>query len=119
MPAAKPITVCKRCYQVIGKGISHPKNFSITDRRINLDQLSMQDPRGRELQATTVVKEVAEAAGTSTFGPLATNSGFSLNVFIVKPFTSKALFQEKPVSITEFSKVADTLEPFSIGTLTK
>ena len=34
LPAAKPITVCERCYQVIGKGIKHPKNCSITDRRV-------------------------------------------------------------------------------------
>ena len=60
----------------------------------------MQDPQGRELQATKVVKEAAEVAGTSKFVPLATNSGFSLNVSIEKPSTSKALFQEKPVSIT-------------------
>ena len=64
LPEAKPITVCERCYQVIGKGINHPKKCSISDRRLNLDQLSLQDPRRRELQATKVVKEVGKFGKT-------------------------------------------------------
>ena len=78
LPAAKPIKVCQRCLQVIGKGISHPQPCTVTDMRQNMKQLSLQDPRGRELAAAEVVHELAEATGTSTFIPLATKSGASL-----------------------------------------
>ena len=53
----KPITVCSRCRQVVGKGIPHSKNCTISDRRVNLHNLSLEDPRGRELEAGQVYKE--------------------------------------------------------------
>ena len=77
--------------------------------RQNMKQLSLQDPRGRELAAAEVVKGLAEATGTSTYIPLATKSGASLNVSIEKPSTSKALFDNKPVTMEEFDKVAEKL----------
>ena len=52
----KPIKVCSRCMQVVGKGIFHPQNCTISDRRLNLHELSLEDPRGRELEAGKVYK---------------------------------------------------------------
>ena len=95
--------------QVIGKGIRHPQPCTLTDMRQNTHQLSLQDPRGRELEAAEVVKELAEASGTSTFVPVATKSGASLNVLIEKPSTSKAMFDNKPVTVEEFDKVSEKL----------
>ena len=106
LPARKPIKVCERCRQVIGKGIPHPDPCTLTDRRLNLHELSLEDPKGRELEATAVVKEkLAEAAGTSTYVPLATRSGKSFNVQAHKPSSSKALFQDKPITLDEWQKV--------------
>ena len=109
LPVAKPIKMCQRCMQVIGKGIRHPQPCTITDMRQNMHQLSLQDPRGRELEAAEVVKELAEASGTSTFVPVATKSGASLNVLIEKPSTSKAMFDNKPVTVEDFDKVSEKL----------
>ena len=109
LPAAKPITICQRCRQVIGKGISHPQPCTLSDMRQNMRELSLQDPRGRELAAVEVVKELAEATGTSSYIPLSNKSGASLNVSIEKPSTSKAMFEDKPVSVEEFDKVSEKL----------
>ena len=71
LPLAKPVTICSRCRQVIGKGIRHPNPCTVTDRRSNLHEELLKDPRGRELEASQLVTEkLGEAAGTSTFVPL-------------------------------------------------
>ena len=106
LAARMPVSVCGQCFQVIGKGISHPNPCTISDRRLNLNQLSLADPRGRELAASAVIRESAEASGTSSFIPLQTKSGASLNVSIEKPSTSRALFPNKNVPAAELDRGA-------------
>ena len=61
------------------------------------------------MAAVEVVKDLAEATGTSTFIPLATKSGASLNVSIEKPSTSKAMFENKPITAEEFDKMSEKM----------
>ena len=106
LPERKPFKVCERCWTVLGKGKPHPNPCGATERRLNLHEMSLQDPRGRELEATQVVKEkLAEAAGTSVYVPMATGSGKPFNVQAHKPSSSKALFHDKPIPLSEWEKI--------------
>ena len=110
LPDRKPVTICQRCAQVVGRGIPHDPNCSITNRRENVHAMLMVDPRGREIEAANLIKEklkLNEAAGTSSpIVPLATNSGKSYNVQPQpKASTSKALYHGKPIPEAEWQKV--------------
>ena len=111
LPDRKPVTICQRCAQVVGRGIPHDPNCSITNRRENVHAMLMVDPRGREIEAANLIKEklkLNEAAGTSSpIVPLATNSGKSYNVQPQpKANTSKALYHGKPIPEAEWQKVS-------------
>ena len=111
LPDRKPVTICQRCVQVVGRGIPHNPNCTISDRRENIHTMVMVDPRGREIEAANLIKEklkLNEAAGTSSpIVPLATNSG---NPFNVQPqpkaSTSKALYHNKPIPEAEWQKIS-------------
>ena len=110
LPVAKPVTVCQRCRQVIGKGIRHPQPCTLTDRRSNLHSESLVDPRGREMEAVAVYKEkLSEAAGTSTYVPFASQSSSSFQ--IPKPQASRVVapFESKPIPAEALAKVSDRL----------
>ena len=102
----KPVKVCGFCQQIIGKGIRHPQPCTISDRREQMQRLSLEDPRGRELEAAAVVREGAAKTGKAS---LATKGSSSLNVSIDQPSTSKALFKDQPVSKEQFQKLGTRL----------
>ena len=111
LPDRKPVTICQRCAQVVGRGIPHDPNCTISDRRENLHALVMVDPRGREIEAANLIKEklkLSEAAGTSSpIVPLATNSGKPFNVEPQpKASTSKALYHDQPIPEAEWQKIS-------------
>ena len=110
LPTPRPIKKCQRCDQVVGRGIPHPQPCTITDLRRNTHLNSLKDPLGRAYQAGQVVKELAEAAGSSKFIPVPSRNGGSLNLSFDKPSTSRALFPDnKPISVKEFDKLAEKL----------
>ena len=53
---SKPIKVCEQCRQIIGKGISHPQ--PCTNRRQVLQSSLSEDPRGAELIASSLIREM-------------------------------------------------------------
>ena len=110
LPTPRPIKKCQRCDQVVGRDIPHPQPCTITDLRRNTHLNSLKDPIGRAYQAGQVVKELAEAAGSSKFIPVPSRNGGSLNLSFDKPSTSRALFPDnKPISVKEFDKLAEKL----------
>ena len=115
LPQRKPITICERCELVLTRGITHPKNCGLKDRRENHQKLGSVDPIGQEIAAGNLIKEkikLAEASGTSKVDsqtvPLATASGKSFQVETKpKTSTSRALFHDKPLPAEEWAKIAN------------
>ena len=105
LPLRRPITICERCERVIGKGIPHPQNCSVEDRRENIQTKLEQDPIGYERAASKLIQKKNEESSGDTF-KLAT-PGRSLAVpKLDKPSVSKALFKDKPVSQAAFNQMA-------------
>lgn len=104
LPSPGPITICKRCLRPIGKGIPHPANCGITERRESISQQLSADPRGRELVASAVVREKAGCSGTSSVS-LATKSSLPLRVQVPRPSASKALFKDEPIPASEVQRM--------------
>ena len=102
-----PIKVCQRCYQVTGKGIAHPQPCNLTDRRENIKGIVDEDPRGSEILVSSVIKQKINESNDKNAITLAT-CGPSMTVPKPDPPPSracKALFQDKPVTASELSKM--------------
>ena len=106
LPVAKPVTVCGMCLQVIGKGISHPKPCGISQRHDNLAAKLMDDPRGAEIVASSVIKQkVGESSADASCISLATK-GRDFSVPVPSSTTpSKALYAGKALPVSELSKL--------------
>lgn len=106
----RPIKVCQRCRQVIGRGIFHPSNCTITDRRENIRQSLEEDPRGAEIAASELLKQKAEEApkGASSV-QIATKGPLPLSVPVPgssNPMKArKCLFDNSPVPAAAVSQM--------------
>ena len=107
LPSPKPITICKRCRTVIGKGISHPQPCGLSERRASLENIFTNDVIGLELAALVLIRETVANSPDNTSTIQLSTPGKPLT--ILKPGTStrtkKALFQDKPISASEFSNL--------------
>ena len=97
LPLRRPVTICARCEQVLGKGIPHPQNCSIQDLRENRQAKQEQDPVGYEKSAAKLIKKkIGESSGDSI--QLTNTAGKPLT--LPKPdkaSVTKALFVDIPV----------------------
>ena len=104
----KPIRICGRCERVLGKGIPHPQNCSITDLRDNRQEKLEKDPIGYERSASKLIKKkIGESSSGDTAIKLVNTAGKPL--VIPKPNTrsvSRALFTDQPVSQEAFGKMS-------------
>ena len=108
LPLAKPVTICSRCRQLIGKGISHPQPCTLTDRRENITNEVNQDQRLKETIAANVVKDkVSQAGDGDKFIELATPSGRTLKVAITKSDRDRVAkyYGDKPIPASELKKL--------------
>ena len=62
LPLRKPVWICDRCKQQIGKGHRHPPNCGISEFRENVEQLVQSDPRGYEILASKLIHEKQKSA---------------------------------------------------------
>ena len=102
----KPIRICKRCKQVIGKGIQHPQPCGISDRRANLHDAMLEDPRGAEMAASALIKEKIDAAPKDSSCIQLATSGLPTNIPINCPSRArKSLFQDESVPASELQRL--------------
>ena len=108
LPTPKAITRCKRCLQIVGKGISHPKSTcNLTTRRRIQRELGLEDPRGSEMEAGNMYKKlVSESSSSDSNVSFASANGKTVTV--PKPSkVSRALFpSDQPISAEFMGKVA-------------
>ena len=104
LPSPKPIRICKRCRNVIGKGISHPQPCGLSERRTSLEHMFHEDSKGLEIAASALIrKKVANSPDDTSTIKLATG-GRQLTLSKPGPssHTKKALFQDKPIPASAF-----------------
>lgn len=64
---ASSLTICNRCRQVIGKGISHPQNCKVASSSVNIYQQVKELPeRQQEQVATQIIYEKAALDSSNT-----------------------------------------------------
>ena len=108
LPTPKPVKRCKRCYQIVGRGIAHPpSSCNFTTRRKIHHELGLEDPRGSEIEAGNVYKKlVSESSSSNASVSFSSANGKSLHVS--KPSkVSRALFPgDQPISAEFMGNVA-------------
>ncbi|KAK6196452.1 hypothetical protein SNE40_001675 [Patella caerulea] len=66
LPSPRPIRVCKRCWQPVGRGVSHPSPCTASDARDNVIQRVQDVPRAAEILSSDVIRQKAGTSGTVT-----------------------------------------------------
>ena len=107
LPSPKPIKICNRCKNVLGKGISHPQPCGLVERRASLENIYKDDLKGMEIAASSLIKQkIANSPDETSTIQIATRGK---QMTISKPDTSsrtkRALFQDEPISASELSKL--------------
>ena len=107
LPAPKPVTICQRCRQVIGKGIRHPQPCTLTDRRDNMESQIAEDPKfGEKLAADIVKQKISEAPDGAKCIELATPSGNTFKVPITQAHRNRmAKYPDSPIPAAELKKL--------------
>ena len=109
LPSPGPLKICKRCYQPVGKGISHPQPCGKRDRRDNIKESMDADPRAAEVLASKLIAEKASSSTQSTI-QLASDGPRPLSIQVEKKKPNRALFPgDQPVSTEQFSHLSNTL----------
>ena len=108
-PVAKSITVCQRCYMILGKGLPHPENCNISDFRNSIQELLKSDPKLVDIITSENIKQKsieASAADTDTISFATAGGGQKMTIpaykkgalSITKKSPRKAIYIDSPVS---------------------
>ena len=105
----KPVTICNRCKQILGKGIPHPADCSITDFRQNVEKMLDTDPRGKEIIASKVVQSKAKvspsSASPSTISLATAGPSRQLSLNVNTRSRKKALYANSPIPASAWAEV--------------
>ena len=108
LPSRQNITICQRCYTVIGKGINHPSNCGLFEFRKNVNVLLKSDPIGFEYAAGALIKEKSERDTSSPNIVIASPNGKGVTLpkpISKKSYVSRALFSNSQVTIAQWAKM--------------
>ena len=108
LPTPRPVKICNLCRQIVGNGIPHPKSScNLRTRRRILSELGQEDPRGTEMEAGNVYKNLVSES-TSSDADVSFASANGKSVSVPKPSrVSRALFpNDEPISADFMGSVA-------------
>ena len=106
LPAAKPITICSRCRQLLQRGKPHP--CTITSRREEMESQMQLDQKGLEMAFAKLAKEKAAAApeGSNTISFATQGTPLTLpKPGLPKPRIKAQFSGDQQITADEFEKL--------------